>query len=115
MSNAIQTLQQLQDGRVIAQLQTALRDASAAVRAYAKPAKITLEITVEVYGSSIQTVEPPILISADVHTKLPRAKPQNDVFFIGEDGLPTQTPTERQSPLKGLGMVDQQTGEIRNG
>lgn len=112
MPTAMKTLSELDEGRLLATLQQAFHDAAAAVKQHGKAATINLKITVTPVSVN-HLYEQPITMDADVTVKLPKDLPKT-IFFIDADGNPTRTATPRQPTITGLGVVDTETGEIKN-
>lgn len=112
MPTALQTLQELDEGRLLATLQNAFHDAAAAVKQHGKAATITVKITVTPVSVN-NLIEQPITMDADVIVKLPKDLPKT-IFFIDADGNPTRIATQRQTGLAGIGAVDPETGEIKH-
>lgn len=115
MSNAVQTLTTINEGRTINDLAAALNTACTAVKAHGKPATITLTITVDTFKKGANLIDQPITMAAEVRTKLPREDLPVTLFFVDDNGDPTRTPNNRQSQIPGLGLVNTATGEIKNG
>ena len=92
-------LNEIEDGAALEALAQAFHDAIAAVREHGKPATVNLSITVGTLGENQhKLVEPPIIMQAEVTTKLPKAKPPATVFFVDQDGNATRNQT-RQNDL----------------
>jgi len=89
-------LNELQDGQALNQLAQAFHDSIAAVREHGKPATVTFTVTVGTLEGQHNLVEPPIIMTADVTTKLPKAKPPATIFFVDHDGNPTRNQTRQQ-------------------
>lgn len=89
-------LNELQDGLSLKQLAQAFHDAIAAVREHGKPATVTLLITVGTLEGQHHLIEPPIIMTAEVSTKLPKAKAPATIFFVDQDGNATRNQTRQQ-------------------
>lgn len=89
-------LNELQDGQALNQLAYAFHDAIAAVREHGKPATVTLQITVGTLEGQHNLIEPPIIMTADIVSKLPKAKPPATIFFVDQDGNATRNQTRQQ-------------------
>lgn len=94
------------------ELAQAIHDAVAAVKEFGKPGVITLAITVDTMKGKHNLIQPPLLISGEVTTKLPKAPPPVTVFFEDEDGNPTRTQTREPELGLTIAGVDKNTGEI---
>ena len=94
-------LNELQDGQALNQLAQAFHDAIEAFRQHGKPATVTLQITVGTLEGQQNLIEPPIIMTADVVTKLPKAKPPVTIFFVDQDGNATRNHTRQ----KDLGLT----------
>lgn len=90
-------LPEIRAGQIITELSAAIHDAVAAVREHHKAATVTLKVTIAP-SSNERLVEPVLVISAEVDTKLPKEVPQATVFFVDGDGNPTRT-AEKQPDL----------------
>lgn len=111
------TLSALRDGQVMNELAQAFHDAATAVKNFGKPAKVTLEITVApIKGTSQHLAEQPIVMVAEVLTKLPKEESPSTIFFVDVDGNPSRQMETRQQSFVGIGgTVDKETGEINHG
>jgi len=90
-------LNEIEDGNALEQLAQAFHDAIAAVREHGKPATVNLRITVGTLGEGQhKLVEPPIIMQAEVTTKLPKATPPATIFFVDHDGNATRNLTRQQ-------------------
>lgn len=113
--SAQSTLNALRDGQIMNELAAAFRDAALAVKHHNKSAKIILEIIVApVKGMSGNLIDHPIVMLAEVTTKLPKDDPESSIFFVDEEG-PSRHMTARQTSIPGIGIINPSTGEISNG
>lgn len=97
---ALDTLKELDQRRFLDNLAVHIHDATDAVRAHGKPAKIT--ITLEVAPLSKQgMVEPVVTIESEIISKLPKPEAPKALFFIDEHG----NPTTQQQRQRGLGLT----------
>jgi hypothetical protein len=106
------TLNDLNNGHVMVRLAEAIHEAVAAVKIHGKPAVVTLDITVATMKGQHNLVNPPVVISGEISSKLPKAPPPLTLFFVDEDGNPTRNQTrEPELPLN-ITSINKQTGEI---
>ena len=106
------TLNDLNSGQTMVALAEAIHEAISAVKQHGKPAIVSLDITVATMKDQHTFVNPPVVISGEVSSKLPKAPPPLTLFFVDEDGNPTRNQTrEPELPLSIAG-VDKTTGEI---
>ena len=111
------TLNALNDGHTMNELAQHIHDVTAAVRAHGKPGEVKLTIKIApVSGVAHGLVESPIVMVAEVASKLPKDLPST-LFYVDEDGNPTRNAPERQPEIQFTvhGKVDKTTGEISNG
>lgn len=102
MSNirpALETLRELDEGKLLDKLALAIHDATNAAVHMNKPAKIVMTLDVRMLTST-HLAEPAITIEAVVDTKLPKRDPYQSLFFIDADG----NPTTRQTRQRDLGL-----------
>ena len=93
-------LNEIEDGATLEALAQAFHDAIAAVKEHGKPATVNLSITIGTLGESQhKLVEPPIIMLAEVTTKLPKAKPNATIFFVDQDGNATRNHTRQADML----------------
>jgi hypothetical protein len=93
---ALDTLRELDEGRFLDKLAVAIHDATSAVNALHKGAKI--QITLELDMLSDRVTEPVLTIEAEINTKLPKPDGHRAIFYIDGDGNPT-TQQQRQRDL----------------
>lgn len=109
------TLNALRNGQIMNELAQAFHDAAVAVKHHNKSAKITLEIIVApVKGTGANLIDHPIVMVAEISTKLPKDDAESTIFFVDEEG-PSRHMSGRQLAIPGVGVVDQSTGEINRG
>ena len=102
-------LNEIEDGNALEQLAQAFHDAIAAVREHGKPATVNLSIVVGTLGENQhKLVEPPIIMQAEVTTKLPKAKPPATVFFVDQDGNATRNQTRQQEISLSVAAIQQE-------
>ncbi len=90
-------LNEISDGKALEELALAFHDAIAAVREFGKPASVTLAIKIDTLGADQhKLVEPPVIFTHEVATKLPKAPPPATVFFVDADGNATRNQTKQQ-------------------
>lgn len=110
---AIGTLNELRDGRALEEVSQQIHDAIEAVRAHGKAATVTLEIKIEpMKGGQEKLVEPPLIFTAEVTSKLPKAQPEATLFFTDADGNPTRVQTRQRGLDLSVASIDKATGEI---
>lgn len=107
------TLNELSDGRTMIQLAEAIHEAIAAVKQFGKPGVVSLDITVATMKDQHNLVNPPVVISGEVTSKLPKAPPPLTLFFVDEDGNPTRNQTREPELNLSIAGVNKETGEIR--
>lgn len=97
---AIDTLRALKDGVTIDRLAFEINSACNAVTQLGKPAEVTLKIRIRPYsGKGTKLKEPPILMDAEITTKLPKPDSEATIFFVDDDGNPVQTPPRKDPEL----------------
>lgn len=107
MSNirpALDTLRELDEGRFMDKLAVAIHDATSAVTAFGKPAKIQVTLELDMLSDK-KMVEPVMTVEAEIVTKLPKPDGHRAIFYVDGDGNPT-TQQQRQRDL-GLKVADQ--------
>lgn len=107
MSNirpALDTLRELDEGRFMDKLAVAIHDATSAVTALGKPAKIQVTLELDMLSDK-KMVEPVMTVEAEIATKLPKPDGHRAIFYVDGDGNPT-TQQQRQRDL-GLRVADQ--------
>jgi Ni2+-binding GTPase involved in maturation of urease and hydrogenase len=114
VKSAQATLNELRDWRALEELAQHIHDAVAAVRSYGKDAKVILEIVIApMKGGQEKLVEPPLLFTAEVISKLPKPQPEATLFFTDEDGNPTRTQSRQRGLDLTVAVIDKSTGEIK--
>lgn len=96
--SAMTLLPEFRGGQAITELSTAIHDAVAAVKEHHKAATVTLTIIIAP-GSKERLVEPVLVMSAEVDSKLPKPAPQATVFFVDSEGNPTRQAEPRQRDI----------------
>lgn len=110
---AIDTLRELNGGRLLDDLAIHLVAACNAVRDHNKGAEITVKIKVKPYTvKGTRLVEQPVFFMADVTSNLPQPEKEGKVFFLDEHGNPTSTPLKREQELE---LRIASSGEERHG
>lgn len=98
--SSLQIVGELRDGMVVAELSQAIHDATAAVREHGKKAVVTLELTIApLRGGAEKLVEAPLIVTADVSSKLPQPDPEATIFFVDQGGSMTRIPESKQQDL----------------
>lgn len=94
------TLNALRDGQIMNELAQAIHDATCAMTDHNKPATVTLTMTFEpMKGVTAGLRETPLIVRAEVTTKLPKPEAPTTLFYKDEDGNPTQQAPARQPAL----------------
>lgn len=106
------TLNDLNNGHTMIQLAEHIHEAIAAVKQFGKPAVISLDITVATMKDQNNLVNPPVVISGEVSSKLPKAPPPLTLFFVDDDGNPTRNQIREPELALSIAGTDKQTGEI---
>lgn len=107
------TLNELRDGRALEEVAQQIHDAIEAVRQYGKSATVTLEISIApMKGGQEKLVEPPLIFTAEVTSKLPKAQPEATLFFTDADGNPTRVQTRQRGLDLSVASINKETGEI---
>ncbi len=110
---AIGTLNELRDGRALEEVAEQIHAAIEAVRAHGKPATVSLDITIApMRVNQEKLVEPPLIFTAEVTSKLPKAQPEATIFFTDADGNPTRTQARQRGLDLSVASINQETGEI---
>lgn len=95
--SAIAILNEVEEGAALERMAAAFHDAIAAVREYGKKATVNLAITIDTLGENQhKLVEPPVVMTAEVTTKLPKPPPPATVFFVDAEGNPSRNQTKQQ-------------------
>lgn len=98
--SSLQIVGELRDGMVVAELSQAIHDATAAVREHGKKAVVTLDLTVATLRAGAEKlVEAPLVITAEVSSKLPQPDPEATIFFVDVDGNVSRIPESKQKDL----------------
>lgn len=108
------TLNELNEGKTMGELALGIHEAIEAVTRLGKSGTVTLTLTVATMKQMHSLVNPPIIVTGEVTSKLPQPPLPATVFFVDEDGNPTRNQT-REPELPGLTSVDKSTGEIKYG
>lgn len=104
--SSLQILSEVRDGQVAAELSNAIHDATAAVKEFGKKATVTVELTIApLRGGAEKLVEAPLIMTAEVSSKLPQAEPEATIFFVDAGGNMTRVPSSKQPDL-GLKIAD---------
>lgn len=106
------TLNDLNNGNVMIALAEAIHEAVAAVKQFGKPGVVSLDITVSTMKDQNNLVNPPVVMSGEVTSKLPKAPPPLTLFFVDDDGNPTRNQAREPELNLTMASVDKQTGEI---
>lgn len=94
---ALDTLRELDNGLFLDKLAHAIHEATGAVNALNKPARITIALDFATLTKANLT-EPVITVEAEIATKLPKPDGHRALFYIDEGGNPT-TQQQRQRDL----------------
>lgn len=100
---AVAVLNDIRNGHMLEDLGQHIHDACVAVRDHNKPATITVTMVVAPWKGDHKLVEQPILITAEVESKLPKEKPDATVFFIDDNGNAVRNQTRQ--PDLGLSVA----------
>ena|SRR3990167_4715161 len=94
-------LSEIRDGDVLREMTDAIHTAVEASRQFQKPARIRLDITIApAKVTDARMIGMPVIITAEIDTKLPCAEPPATFFFVDETGSPTrQLQQPVQAPL----------------
>lgn len=96
---AVAILNEIRDGVALEELAVAFHDCIANVREHGKPNTITIIFTIGTLGESQhKLVVPPVVVTAEVKTKLYEPKPPATIFFVDQDGNPVRQ-QQRQPDL----------------
>lgn len=106
------TLNELRDGRAMDELAQHIHDAIAAVKEHGKAATVTLTIGVAPFKQQSNLIEPPVILTGEVTSKLPKPDPEATLFFVDGEGNPTRN--KLREPELNL-TIAQQPGEKSNG
>lgn len=113
IKSAQATLNELRDGRALVELAQAFHDAIEAVRLHGKPATVSLEIVIAPYkGGQEKLVEPPLIFTAEVNSKLPKPQPEATLFFTDSEGNPTRNQVRQRDLGLSVASINKDTGEI---
>lgn len=98
--SATAILTEIREGQAVVELSEAIKAALAAVREHGKPATVTLDLTIRPPLKGMEKLtDPPIVFTAEVSSKLPKAEPEQTLFFLDADGNPTRNPAQREGSL----------------
>lgn len=100
--SAIAILPEIRKGLAVGELSQAIHDATAAVKEHGKPAVVRFEITIQPFKGkqSMSLTQPPVVITAETTSKLPKPETEATLFFLDDDdNLTTQMRREEQLPL----------------
>lgn len=101
-------LPELRAGQLITELSAAIHDAVAAVTQHNKSATVLLKVTIAPSEKNDRLVEPVLIVTGEVESKLPKEVPQATVFFVDADGNPSRQAEKRQPDL-GFSIASSQT------
>lgn len=94
------TLNALRDGQVMNELAQHIHDASCAMLQHGKAASVTLTLTFKpTEGVSQGLKNAPMLVTAEVTSKLPKTPPPDTLMFADADGNPTRQAPAREPEL----------------
>lgn len=97
---AIDTLRELNGGRLLDDLAVHLVAACNAVRDPHKGAEVNVSIKIKPYSAKgTKLIEQPIFFVADVTSKLPQPEKEGRVFFLDQHGNPLSNPPRREAQL----------------
>lgn len=107
------TLNELRDGRALEEMAQHIHDAIVAVREHGKAATVSLDIVIAPMKSGHEKlVEPPLIFTAEVTSKLPKPQPEATLFYTDADGNPTRTQTRQRGLDLSVATINHDTGEI---
>lgn len=109
--SAMTILPELRAGQVITELSAAIHNAVAAVKQHNKAATVSLKITIAPSEKNDRLVEPVLIVTGEVESKLPKEVPQATVFFVDADGNPSREAEKRQPDLGFSIASDRKTNE----
>lgn len=101
--SALSILPEIRKGFAVGELSQAIHNATAAVKEHGKPAVIRLEITIQPFKGkqSMSLIQPPVVITAETTSKLPKADAEATLFFLDDnDNLSTSMRREEQLGLQ---------------
>lgn len=108
--SATAILAEIRKGQAVVELSQHIHDAIAAVREHGKPAKITLELAIAPMRKGAEKlVEAPLIFTAEVVSKLPKADTEATIFFTDQEGNATRVPETTQQDL-GLRIAPRSEG-----
>lgn len=97
MRPALEVLRELDEGKFMDKLALHIHDATQAVTAFGKAAKVS--VTIEIAPLTKQGfIEPVITMESDITSKLPKPDAHKALFFIDENGEAT-TQQQRQREI----------------
>lgn len=98
---AIDTLRALRGGRALDELALHITQACNHVTELGKAAEVKLIIKIKPYSQKgTRLVEQPVVMEVEVDSKLPKPDREGTIFFLDEDGNPTETPRRRDRELE---------------
>lgn len=100
---ALETLRELDDRMFLDRLALQIHDATDAVRAMGRPAKLTITLDIKPLKNQ-RVVEPIITITAEIAAKLPQPEPMESIFYIDENGNPTKHQPKEKQPSLGIAI-----------
>lgn len=100
---AVAVLNDIRNGRMLEDLGQQIHDACVAVRDHNKEATVTVKLVIAPFKGEHRLVEQPIVITADVDSKLPKEKTDATIFFIDDNGNAVRTQTRQ--PELGLSVA----------
>lgn len=109
IKSAMTILPEIRKGAVVSELSRALHDATEAAMEFGKPATVTLTIVIGTDKDKRRLTQPPLYVTAEVDTKLPKAPLEATVFFPDQDQNLTRNLAESREPelaLSSVGVVD---------
>lgn len=99
----------IRQGNLMTELAQAFHDAAEAVKEYDKPAKITVTFVIAAFKGDHKLVQPPMVVTGEVETKLPKDKLEATVLFMDEDGNLSRTQVrEPELPLSVARLPNQE-------
>lgn len=100
IQSAIETIRGLREGRTLVELSAQLHAACAHVKDVGRPAEVVLKIKIKPYtAKGTKLVEQPMILEADVSSKLTPPDKEGTVFWLDPHGNPTRTPGRREREL----------------
>lgn len=105
IKSAQSVLTEIRDGRMLVELAEEFHAAIEAVRMHNKEAKVVLTVTIAPWKGDHKLIEPPIILTGEVSSKLPKETPEATVFFVDSEGNAVRN--QQRQPELGLTIAAQ--------